>query len=113
MTDLHDVQGTELYPSSLLRVVDLGALDDDSVGREVDPPGQGRGWDQDLDVTVSEQVLHQDTVHSEGQQVKVSYKISASSYYIILIDGRLGKRWSKLTDLWEDNLKISEIKVFH
>ena len=43
MTNLHDVQGTELHPSSLLRVVDLGALDDDRVGGEVDPPGQGRG----------------------------------------------------------------------
>ena len=91
VSDLHDVQGTELHPSALLRVVDLGAFDDDRVGGEVDPPGQGRGWDQDLDVTVSEQVLHQDTVHSEGQKVKVSYKLSASSYNIILIHGWLGK----------------------
>ena len=43
VSDLHDVQGTELHPSSLLRVVDLGALDDDRVGGEVDPPGQGGG----------------------------------------------------------------------
>lgn len=84
MTNLHDVQGTELHPSSLLRVVDLGALDDDRVCGEVDPPGQGRGRDQDLNVTVNEQVLHQDTVHSEGQKVKVRYKLSASCCGITL-----------------------------
>ena len=35
---LHHVQGTQLLPVALGRVVHLGALDDDCVGGQVDPP---------------------------------------------------------------------------
>ena len=45
------------YPFPLLRGVDLRALDDDRVRREVDPPGQGARGDQDLQVSVGEEVF--------------------------------------------------------
>ena len=63
-TYLEYIESTEFDPTPLLRAVHLCALDDDSVGGQVDTPRQGRRRHQHLDVTVSEQVLHQGTVHS-------------------------------------------------
>ena len=51
-------------PFSFFRGVHLGPFDDDTVGREVYTPSQGRSGHQDLDVFVSEQVLHQRAVYS-------------------------------------------------
>ena len=45
---LEDVQGGEFHPLALVGGVDLGALDDDSVGGQVHAPGQRGGGHQHL-----------------------------------------------------------------
>ena len=47
----------------------LSSLDDDSVGRQVDSPGQRGGRDQHLDVLVCKQLLHKSAVHSVHTRV--------------------------------------------
>jgi hypothetical protein len=64
---LQDVLTREFDPATLLRVVDLGTLDDDDVRGQVDTPSEGRGRDEHLDAAVAEQVFDEgavDAVHS-------------------------------------------------
>mmetsp|Transcript_111441 Transcript_111441/g.322179 ORF Transcript_111441/g.322179 Transcript_111441/m.322179 type:complete len:216 (-) Transcript_111441:121-768(-) len=56
---LHHVHGGQLVPRTLLRIVDLCALDDHGVGRQVHPPCKCRCGHQDLDMPVGEQVFDQ------------------------------------------------------
>ena len=57
--DLKDVEDAHVYKRSMLGVVDLRSLDDDSMRREVDPPGQGSCAHQHSDLTTSKIFLHQ------------------------------------------------------
>jgi len=59
---LEDVLRRELDPATLLRVVDLGALDNDRVRRQVDAPRQRRRRDEDLDVAVGEELFDERAV---------------------------------------------------
>mmetsp|Transcript_8552 Transcript_8552/g.20310 ORF Transcript_8552/g.20310 Transcript_8552/m.20310 type:complete len:405 (+) Transcript_8552:1211-2425(+) len=63
---LHHVHGRQLVPLALLGIVDLRALDDDGVGRQVHTPRQSGCGHQDLDVSVGVQILHQLSI-STGQ----------------------------------------------
>ncbi|KAF3851095.1 hypothetical protein F7725_012867 [Dissostichus mawsoni] len=63
-TYLQNVQGSELSPPSFLGAVHLSPFDDDGVSRQVDTPSQSSRGHQNLDVSVSKQILHQRTVHS-------------------------------------------------
>ena len=53
------VQLTKFSKGALLGVIQLGALDDDDVGGQVDPLGQGGRAAQHLDEALSKEALHQ------------------------------------------------------
>lgn len=53
------VQRTKLGEGSLLGIIQLSALDDDSVGWQVDPPGQGGCAAQHLEQALPKEPLHQ------------------------------------------------------
>ena len=57
--DLEDVKDAHVNKRSVLGVVDLSSLDDDSMRREVDPPGQGSCAHQHSDLTTGKIFLHQ------------------------------------------------------
>mmetsp|Transcript_9219 Transcript_9219/g.31869 ORF Transcript_9219/g.31869 Transcript_9219/m.31869 type:complete len:371 (+) Transcript_9219:5572-6684(+) len=59
---LHHVQLAQLVPPRKGRVVHLGPLDHNGVGWEVHAPRQGGRGDQDLEVPVREEVLHESPV---------------------------------------------------
>lgn len=61
---LHDVLETDLHPSALFRRVNLGALDNDSVGGKVHTPSECGCRYQNVQVSVSEQFLNQVSVRS-------------------------------------------------
>ncbi len=63
--DLQHVKDADVHEAAVLGVVDLGALDDDGVGGEVDAPGEGGGADEDLDEALGEVFLHQVTVAAQ------------------------------------------------
>ena len=48
--DLQDIQDAQVHECAPLGVVDLGALDDDGVGRQVHTPGQSGSANQDLKI---------------------------------------------------------------
>ena len=69
----------------------LGSLDDDCVGRQVDPPGQSGSGHQHLDMLISKQFFHKSPVHP----------VHAS-----MVDGKaIGKKILKLNVLLEVNKK--------
>ena len=53
------VQRTKLGEGSLLGIIQLSALDDDSVRGQVDPPGQGGRAAQHLEQALPKEALHQ------------------------------------------------------
>mmetsp|Transcript_21616 Transcript_21616/g.58162 ORF Transcript_21616/g.58162 Transcript_21616/m.58162 type:complete len:581 (-) Transcript_21616:369-2111(-) len=76
---LQHVRDGEVHIALLLAVVELRALDDDKVGGEVDPPGEGGGGDEDEDLALDEELLHESAVllrqarvvdaHAKGERV--------------------------------------------
>ena len=82
-TDLHNVEGTELDPPALFWVVDLGSFDDYCVSREIDTPRQGRRGHENLDVTVSKQILHQCTIHSVNRSILIYILFNAVSSLLV------------------------------
>ena len=52
-------QHTQLSEGALLCIIQLCPLDDDGVGRQVDPPGQGGRAAQHLQQALPKQPLHQ------------------------------------------------------
>ncbi len=73
---LQHIKSTELCPSSLLWVIDLCSLDDDSVGGQVDTPRKSWGWNKDLDVSISKQIFYQGSVHPK-------IKLKSIFYYLL------------------------------
>ena len=53
------VQRTKLGEGPLLGIVQLSALDDDGMGRQVDPPSQGGCAAQHLQQALPEETFHQ------------------------------------------------------
>mmetsp|Transcript_62196 Transcript_62196/g.148188 ORF Transcript_62196/g.148188 Transcript_62196/m.148188 type:complete len:1090 (-) Transcript_62196:715-3984(-) len=66
---LHHVERRKLDPPTLLRVVDLRALDDNGVCGEVDAPREGCRRDQHLDVAVGEERLDKLAVRARHPRV--------------------------------------------
>ena len=55
---LQNVLRAQLHPASLFRGINLGALDNDSVCRQVDAPSKSGCADQDLHSTLGKQILN-------------------------------------------------------
>ena len=61
---LKDILGREFDPSTFLRVVNLSSFDDDYVSGQVDTPGESSGRNEDLNTTISEEILDEGTIDS-------------------------------------------------
>src|ERR1051325_6505029 len=55
---LEHILRAQLHPATLLRGVDLRALDDDRMRWKIDTPSKRRCTDQNLDVAIRKEVFH-------------------------------------------------------
>mmetsp|Transcript_29704 Transcript_29704/g.63180 ORF Transcript_29704/g.63180 Transcript_29704/m.63180 type:complete len:350 (-) Transcript_29704:240-1289(-) len=83
---LHHVHGRQLVPCPLLRVVDLCALDNDGVRRQVHAPGQGGCRHQHLDVSISVQIFNQLPVRSRQARMMDCEAIRQEVLHLLRLD---------------------------
>ena len=62
---LEDIQNSDVDEATVFGVIDLGALDDDGMGGQVDAPCEGGGADEDLDEALGEVLLDEVAVAAQ------------------------------------------------
>lgn len=63
-TYLKDIENVQIDVVGLVGVIDASALDDDSVGGQIDPPGEGGRADEHSNRPLAEEAFHKAPVGS-------------------------------------------------